>query len=56
MAKFRIIKNDETDYDVEERTLIFWNRLHSTPGFPSLEKAKAFLKRYRNPEIVHEED
>lgn len=53
--KYRITKHGDDDYHVETKGLLFWDTLHSTPGFPTLEKAREFLRRYRNPEVVHEE-
>ena len=53
--KYRITKHGDDDYHAEERGLFFWNVLHSTPGFPTLEKAKEFLRRYKTPEVVYEE-
>jgi len=52
--RYRIVKHADNDYHVERKVWfgLSWELMHSTPGFPTEQKATDYIRRFTNPEVV----
>jgi hypothetical protein len=50
--KYRIVKYEDRNYGVERKGWLGWSVMHSTPGFESEEKARAYIRRLTRPDVL----